>query len=84
MLHTIRIPDENLRFKTVPINSLREDSVFTMIQNGHLSQAQFVHWLEAERDTWLKYGHKTCPCAEAAEHETSDYQHDDSVNIELF
>lgn len=82
--HAVRIPDENLRFRTVPVGTLREDSIFTMIQNGHLTQAQFVHWLEAERDRWLTFGHATCPCANVKEHEIGGYEPNESVAIELF
>lgn len=58
-MSTIRIPDENMKFKTVRVIDLREDALFQIILNGQITLAHFTSWVEATRDQWFAIGANT-------------------------
>lgn len=53
---SIRVLNEQMRFIHVPINTLIEHDVYTLIKNGQLTVHDFAAWVESERDAWFKYG----------------------------
>lgn len=55
-MSTIRIPDENMKFKTVRIIDLREDAMYQLILQGHMTLQNFTSWVEATRDQWYAIG----------------------------
>lgn len=55
-MSTIRIPDENMKFKTIRVIDLREDAMYQMILNGQITLAHFTSWVEATRDQWFAIG----------------------------
>ena len=58
-MSTIRIPDENMKFRTVRVIDLREDALFQMIVNGQITLAHFTSWVENTRDEWFAIGANT-------------------------
>ena len=53
---TIKVVDENLKFRNVPIKNLREDYIYDLILSGRISRSQFTQWVENERDAWFLKG----------------------------